>query len=213
MNWLFWKEYRQNRVVVFALIMMLVVPYLFGLYAMGYQWHIAHIRGQSWQLLIEGWREILAVASIYSFGISQVALALIGGNVIDSERADRSADFQAYLPLTQKILAGKLLLVLAIAATIWLINPLIAWIGPPSVSDGSLPPPYPNEHRDNRPGVLLRGLVLLHFPPQPHLFHSCRLADAPDYLEPYLVRLKYLIHGETWYGGKESILHTWYVCL
>jgi hypothetical protein len=32
------------------------------------------------------------------------------------------------LPLTRrKILAGKLLLVLAIAAVIWLINPLIVW--------------------------------------------------------------------------------------
>ncbi len=34
MNWLFWKEYRQNRVIVIALLVMLVVPHLFGLYAM-----------------------------------------------------------------------------------------------------------------------------------------------------------------------------------
>ncbi len=121
MNWLFWKEYRQNRVVVIALLVMLVVPHLFGLYAMEWEW-----REHSWQTLLHDWREILLYASLYSLVISQVALALIGGNAIAGERADRSAEFQVYLPLPrEKILTAKLLLVLAIAATIWLINPLI----------------------------------------------------------------------------------------
>jgi ABC-type transport system involved in multi-copper enzyme maturation permease subunit len=122
MNWLFWKEYRQNRVVVIALLVMMVVPYLFGFYAVAYEWHL------SWQQLLLKWREILIAASLYSLGISQVALALIGGNAIAGERADRSAEFQVYLPLArEKILAAKLLLVLAIAAVIWLINPLLIW--------------------------------------------------------------------------------------
>jgi len=123
MRWLFWKEYRQNRVVVIALLLMLVVPHLFGLFGMWYEW-----RENPRQLLLVDWRQILVFASLYSLGISQVALALIGGNAIAGERADRSAEFQVYLPLTRKkILAAKLLLVLAIAAVIWLINPLIVW--------------------------------------------------------------------------------------
>jgi ABC-type transport system involved in multi-copper enzyme maturation permease subunit len=61
-------------------------------------------------------------------GLSQVALALIGGNAIAGERADRSAEFQVYLPITRKkILAAKLLLALAIVAIIWLTNPPITW--------------------------------------------------------------------------------------
>lgn len=123
MRWLFWKEYRQNRVVIIALLAMLIVPHLFGLYAMGYEWHES-----SWQQVLQDWRQVLAGAGLYSLGLSQAALALIGGNAIAGERADRSAEFQAYLPLTrQKILAAKLLLALAIAAAIWLINPLIVW--------------------------------------------------------------------------------------
>ena len=126
MNWLFWKEYRQNRVIVVALIVMLVVPYLFGLYFMGDRWYWGRFQGLSWRQIVDDWRVGLAVASLYSFAISQVALALIGGNAIAGERADRSAEFQVYLPLTrQKILAGKLLLALAIVAVIWLTNPLI----------------------------------------------------------------------------------------
>jgi ABC-type transport system involved in multi-copper enzyme maturation permease subunit len=122
MNWLFWKEYRQNRVVVITLLLTLIVPHAFGLYAIIYDWH-----RNSWQSLPR-WQETLCGASIYSLGLSQLALALIGGNAIAGERADRSAEFQAYLPLSrEKILAGKLLLVLAIVAVIWSINPLIVW--------------------------------------------------------------------------------------
>jgi ABC-type transport system involved in multi-copper enzyme maturation permease subunit len=123
MNWLFWKEYRQNRVIVIALLVMLIVPHLFGLFLMWAETHGQHAKDMA-----VVWRPILFGASLYSLGITQVALALIGGNAISGERADRSAEFQAYLPITRKkILAGKLLMALAIAAVIWLTNPPIAW--------------------------------------------------------------------------------------
>jgi ABC-type transport system involved in multi-copper enzyme maturation permease subunit len=117
MTWLLWKEYRLNRPIVFVMLFLMILPHLVVIYmALRY----AH-RGVTW---LEG----LPVASFYSFLLSQVALALIGGNAIAGERADRSAEFQAYLPLTRgKILAGKLLLALAIAAVIWLTNPPILW--------------------------------------------------------------------------------------
>jgi ABC-type transport system involved in multi-copper enzyme maturation permease subunit len=128
MNWLFWKEYRQNRVIVIALLVILVVPHLFGLYGMGYVLRRASVLGASWEQILADWKSILVGASLYSLSISQVALALIGGNAMAGERADRSAEFQVYLPIPRKrVLAGKLLLALAIAAVIWLTNPLIAW--------------------------------------------------------------------------------------
>jgi ABC-type transport system involved in multi-copper enzyme maturation permease subunit len=123
MSWLFWKEYRQNLVVVVTLLVLLVVPYFFGVLGLAYDWH-----KYSWEGFVRNLPETLCGASLYSLGLSQVALALIGGNAIAGERADRSAEFQVYLPLSRaKILAGKLLLVLAIALVIWAINPLIAW--------------------------------------------------------------------------------------
>jgi ABC-type transport system involved in multi-copper enzyme maturation permease subunit len=123
MNWLFWKEYRQNRVIVIALFVMLVVPHLFGIFLMWVETH-----GEHPKLFEFVWQSILCGASLYSLAISQVALALIGGNAIAGERSDRSAEFQVYLPITRKkILAAKLLLAMAIAAVVWLTNPLLAW--------------------------------------------------------------------------------------
>jgi ABC-type transport system involved in multi-copper enzyme maturation permease subunit len=121
MNWLFWKEYRQNRIIVFALLFLLILPHLCGLYAITSRIH-SHPED------VGIWKPITFVATLYSFAISQIGLALIGGNAIAGERVDRSAEFLAYLPLTkQKILSGKLLMALSIAGIIWLTNPPLIW--------------------------------------------------------------------------------------
>ncbi len=121
MKWLFWKEYRQNRPIVIALMVMLILPHFFGLFA---SWEETRAPRHA----ADAWLRNLVGASLYSLAISQLALALIGGNAIAGERADRSAEFQAYLPISRKkILVGKMLLALAIAAAIWLTNPPIVW--------------------------------------------------------------------------------------
>ncbi len=62
-------------------------------------------------------------SSIYALIISQLAIALIGGNAIAGERADRSAEFLASLPIAkQQTVTSKLLLSLAIAAVTWIPN-------------------------------------------------------------------------------------------
>ena len=66
------------------------------------------------------------MSSIYSLIISQLAIALIGGNAIAGERADRSAEFLCSLPITRKrILASKLLISLAIILVIWLTDTML----------------------------------------------------------------------------------------
>jgi ABC-type transport system involved in multi-copper enzyme maturation permease subunit len=66
------------------------------------------------------------VAGCYSLGISQLTLALLGGHAIACERADRSAEFLAYLPLSRaKNLAGKMMLALAVLGLIWVPNLLV----------------------------------------------------------------------------------------
>ena len=119
MKWLVWKEYRANRLVLIVGAALALAPYLILL-------------GLLWGPLRRGAAELswlLACAAVYSAGISQLTLALLGGNVIAGERADRSAEFLAYLPISRaRALAAKLTLVASTAALIWIPNLLIAWL-------------------------------------------------------------------------------------
>jgi ABC-type transport system involved in multi-copper enzyme maturation permease subunit len=132
MNWLLWKEYRHNRLLVIVGLVLLIAPHVFGIGYTISMTLIAHHRGVTPEALAQTkapiWALSLGLASLYSIGIAQVALALIGGNAIAGERIDRSAEFQASLPIPRKrIFAGKILFALLSALTIWLPN--VALIG------------------------------------------------------------------------------------
>jgi ABC-type transport system involved in multi-copper enzyme maturation permease subunit len=115
MNWLVWKEYRLNRLIVVVGAILLVVPYGVAL--------VVSWRGAGH--LIQN----VMVAGLYSVALSQFTLALLGGNLIACERADRSAEFLAYLPLSPaRILAGKIALSLGTFAVIWIPNLLILYL-------------------------------------------------------------------------------------
>jgi len=67
--------------------------------------------------------------------LSQITVALLGRNAIAGERADRSAEFVAYLPLSRtRLWIGKLSVAAFAVALIWVVNILalcaIAWIVP-----------------------------------------------------------------------------------
>ena len=112
MKWLVWKEYRQNRLIVLATLFLLAAPYVI------LSWVFWKWGGPS---RTAGWQECLLMGGLLSLYVSQLVMPMIGGNVIACERADRSAEFQAYLPIPRsKILTAKLLLVLALVALIWL---------------------------------------------------------------------------------------------
>jgi len=114
MKWLLWKDYRNNRVVVFAALAFLLTPHLSALIVSCRQyfcWHNSDPRL---------WVDNFAVSSVFGLIVSQLAIAVIAGNAIAGERADRAAEFLASLPITRRrILASKLLLSLAIVAVIW----------------------------------------------------------------------------------------------
>jgi ABC-type transport system involved in multi-copper enzyme maturation permease subunit len=121
MNWLLWKDYRQNRLVVFVGLFILLLPYVIGILATLYQICHGYMAPQVWQMCFSG-------SSLYSFILSQLTIALIGGNAIAGERVDRSAEFLASLPISRrKKLASKLLLAMAIVAVIWLLNAPLLW--------------------------------------------------------------------------------------
>jgi ABC-type transport system involved in multi-copper enzyme maturation permease subunit len=126
MRWLLWKDYRHNRVVVSAGLFFLLAPHLIALYATCRGWFV---EPQS----PSRWKSNFVVSSLYSLVLSQVTVALIGGNAIAGERVDRSAEFLASLPISRgRNLASKLLLALAIIAIIWLTSVpiLLYWTDP-----------------------------------------------------------------------------------
>jgi ABC-type transport system involved in multi-copper enzyme maturation permease subunit len=131
MKWLYWKEWRQNRVVIIALAVLLVVPYVLGFLGIAIE-----MRGPNRDANFA--RQVLLGTCLYSFALSQLALALFGGNAVAGERFDRSAEFQAYLPLSRKkILGGKLLMALTVFAIVWIINPIvIACLRRPDMPNG-----------------------------------------------------------------------------
>jgi len=116
MKWLLWKDYRNNRMVVIAALVFLLAPYLGALI-------VSCLQVFRWHEDSQVWGEKFAGASVLSLIVSQLSIELIGGNAIAGERADRSAEFQASLPISRKtILCSKLLLALAIVVVIWLTD-------------------------------------------------------------------------------------------
>jgi len=95
MSWLLWREYRLNRWILVTAAVAIVISYLFGWLLNSYfpdeeLEDLGPNLGLAWSLL---------------------AVALLAGNAFAGERADRSAEFLAYLPLERRrTLAGKLLL-------------------------------------------------------------------------------------------------------
>jgi len=120
MKWLIWKEYRLNRLILIVGAVLLVAPHAVAL--------VLALRGVG--PVTEGGlsrlQMNLLLSAIWSLVLSQLTLALLGGNAIAGERADRSAEFLAYLPVARaRILAAKIVLALVTVALIWIPNLLI----------------------------------------------------------------------------------------
>ncbi|MGI9427834.1 MAG: hypothetical protein ACR2NM_04205 [Bythopirellula sp.] len=107
MNWLLWREYRLNRLILAAGAVLLLLPYVVALVAVG-----------ALVVMEEPIEGILEGALAWSLLSSWIAVLLMASNAIAGERTDRSAEFLAYLPLPRKqLLAAKLLLSLIAVAT------------------------------------------------------------------------------------------------
>jgi ABC-type transport system involved in multi-copper enzyme maturation permease subunit len=117
MTWLLWKDYRHNRMIVLTGLLVLLLPYVGSLCLIPFR---PDIPKASFEKTCQVILVSLASASLFSLVMSQVTVALIGGNAIAGERIDRSAEFLRSLPITRrKILASKLLFALIIVAVIW----------------------------------------------------------------------------------------------
>lgn len=122
MKWLLWREYRLNRLILVTGAVLLLLPYLGAVIVLCWVPEPLVIGGPP----ICNAMVASGFASIYSIVLSQLTLALLGGNAFAGERADRSAEFMAYLPLSRrKRLVGKLSLSLSTAVLIWGVNLLV----------------------------------------------------------------------------------------
>ena len=95
MNWLLWKEYRNNQLAVYTARIFMLVPHLIVLYAIGRDAY----RGL--YDLPQRWMELFAISTVFSLLVSQLSIAILAGNIFAGERADRSADFLASLPISR----------------------------------------------------------------------------------------------------------------
>jgi hypothetical protein len=128
MKALFWKDCRINGLVIVIGGVLLVGPYVgAALWQIGDAW-------PAWPSA-PAWAGMVLWSSQVSLAFALVTLALLGGNTIACERADRSAEFLAYLPPSRaSILASKAALALTVAAVIWGLNLLMDWGLAPVIS-------------------------------------------------------------------------------
>jgi ABC-type transport system involved in multi-copper enzyme maturation permease subunit len=120
MKTLLWREYRQNGLLLIAGAALLLFPYIMTAIVVVWPGGPAY-EGQAIA-------SYFLIAAILSYSISQLTIALLGGNSFAGERADRSAEFLAYLPLSrERRVASKLLLTGIVAATIWGLNFAVIW--------------------------------------------------------------------------------------
>jgi ABC-type transport system involved in multi-copper enzyme maturation permease subunit len=97
MRWLIWKEFRLNWLILAIAALCLIVPYVVAVGRAAWGGDAEDV----YTLLEAGWMTNVIVATVF--------LALLGGQSIACERADRSAEFLAYQPVSRgRILLSKL---------------------------------------------------------------------------------------------------------
>lgn len=133
MKALLWKDCCVNRMLFILGLTLLLGPYAV-FFAVNAYCAVRHGGGQ-W------WVEIWQMVAILSLGMSLLTFAGLGGNAFAGERADRSAEFLAYLPPSRAALAtSRAVVTVGAALAIWLVNlaviygmPLVARACPPGM--------------------------------------------------------------------------------
>ena len=129
MRQLLWKDYRLNR----GLLVLSVVG-LAGVYVAGLTVEFSH----TWPAIPapQAWAD-----GVYSYGHLSLSVmpfiaALLAGNAIACERADRSAHFLAYLPPTKlRIVASKVIVVASAVAVFCCGNLLLMYAVAPRLAE------------------------------------------------------------------------------
>ena len=103
--------------------------------------------------------EVLVFTVPFALSFSMLTFAALGGNAFASERADRSAEFLAYLPPTRRmVVASKSILALGVSLLIWLVGLTLLYVMAPRLGpvEASL-----IQFRDDMIPALIPSSVLL----------------------------------------------------
>jgi ABC-type transport system involved in multi-copper enzyme maturation permease subunit len=94
MRALLWKDYRNNRRLLAAIALIILIPYVVlpVLYMVDPNGSTSSLRD---------WLALFCYAALAGLVLSVITIAFVGGNVVAGERADRSAEFLAALPITR----------------------------------------------------------------------------------------------------------------
>ena len=132
MNPLLRKDFRLNRMVLVIAATPSVVPYVIAII-----FAVNESYADSMPLQ-RSWAHLLLTANHFCLMQWPVAAALLGGNAFACERADRSAEFLAYLPPTKmRIATSKFTVVLVVAGIYWSVNLFLFWLGSSYIGDDS----------------------------------------------------------------------------
>jgi len=114
MIWLLWREYRRNRVIVFAAIVLGLLPYASLFLTNLYRQIVDGLPARSLS------SHMMMGLAGYSISLAQIAVVFLGGNAMAGERTDRAAEYMAHLPIPRgRRLIGKLFLAALVAAVTW----------------------------------------------------------------------------------------------
>jgi ABC-type transport system involved in multi-copper enzyme maturation permease subunit len=128
MKALLWKDYYINRPLLVFTAVLLALPYVFfGGANLFWEWR------RGW---IEPWSAVLQDAGLVSLVLTVLVTAVLGGQAIASERADRSAEFLGYLPVSRRAIIGsKVIFALAVCLCMWTFNLAILFVTAPYLCD------------------------------------------------------------------------------
>ncbi len=137
-NTLLWKDYRQNVRMLIAVGVFVLMPYLIGLAIVlvaAVRSHLGSDDGAGRDLLYEfmgpnqTWVDVIGGASVFSLCVAALAASFIGGNAFAGERADRTAEFLAYLPIRRgPALVSKAILAVGVCTGMIIANIVIGRI-------------------------------------------------------------------------------------
>jgi len=127
MKSLLWKDYRINRLLLIFGFVVCVGPWVIGIARnLLLEWR----GGEAWWAP-EFWVTIYGI----SLTLSLFTFAMLGGNAVAAERADRSAEFLAYLPVSRgAVLASKSIIALGPTLLIWTVNLAALFIVAPAIT-------------------------------------------------------------------------------
>ncbi|HUU85679.1 MAG TPA: hypothetical protein VM243_19445 [Phycisphaerae bacterium] len=116
MKALLWKDCRVNGLVLIVGAVLVVGPFLI---AVPVNFYSERVFGA----LPRPWPQQLTTIGLASLSFSLLTMVMLGGNAIAGERADRSAEFLAYLPPSRRaIITSKAVLAIGAGLAVWLVN-------------------------------------------------------------------------------------------